>query len=68
MLFLTKIYSLKVKNHGESRKGNWVIAHTDPNVVPRMVWGLRNLQKASLNWETLFNSGSLPAASTLEQA
>lgn len=45
-----------------------VTKEADPNAVPRIVWGLRNLQKASLKWSTLSHQESLPAASTLEQA
>ena len=41
-----------------------LIAYTDPNVVPRIVWGLKNLQNASLKSATLFNDGSDPAAPT----
>lgn len=37
------------------------IFYIDPNAVPRIVWGLRNLQNASLNSETLLDTGSDPA-------
>jgi hypothetical protein len=39
-----------------------VITYEDPRAVPRMVWGLRNLQHASLKSEILFGIGSDPAA------
>lgn len=43
--------------------------HTEPRAVPRMVCGLKNLQHASLNSETLSAIGrSDPAAPTLLQA
>lgn len=42
--------------------------YVDPKAVPRMVWGLKNLQKESLNSEILSDNGLDAAASTLEQA
>ena len=45
-----------------------VITYVDPRVVPRMVWGLRNLQHASLKSKTLFSTGSDPADPTWVQA
>ena len=41
-----------------------IITYVDPNAVPRIVWGLKNLQHASLNTENLFSGGSDPAAPT----
>ena len=40
----------------------------DPSAVPRIVWGLKNLQHASLNTENLFSGGSDPTAPTWVQA
>lgn len=42
--------------------------YVDPRTVPRMVWGLKNLQNASLNSENLLDNGLGPAAPTWEQA
>lgn len=35
-------------------------AYIEPRAVPRIVWGLRNLQNASLKSEIVFNKGSDP--------
>ena len=45
-----------------------IATYTDPKAVPRIVWGLKNLQQASLNAEILFTRGSGPAAPTWVQA
>lgn len=51
------------ENHQYQSVFNIVIPYVDPRAVPRMVWGLRNLQQASLKSETLASTGSDPAAS-----
>lgn len=45
-----------------------IATYTDPKAVPRIVWGLKNLQQASLNAEILVTRGSDPAAPTWVQA
>lgn len=38
--------------------------NVDPKAVPRIVWGLRNLQQAFWNRVILSSTGSVPAAPT----
>lgn len=42
--------------------------HMEPNAVPRIVWGLKNLQQASLKSDILLRIGPEPAAPTRVQA
>lgn len=44
------------------------VTYVDPRAVPRIVWGLRNLQNAFLNSETFFRTESDPAAPLCEEA
>lgn len=55
---------LKQVNQSVSHIIHIINTYADPSTVPRIVWGLKNLQKASLNCEILSNTGSDPAVPT----